>query len=256
MPFVLEDYPVGEKIILEGQFARIARSPHIVKLPQNYTPDLAYLAGYHLGDGYLDDFINRSKRSCFEVIYADEYKSQIELVSSIYQKEFGLPLNIIQGQGSVWKGRLNCKVLHIFLHQILGLPIGRKFFFKISEWVLANKIFIKEFICGFFDAEGSIFAYKRNGAAICLTNTNFDFLLSIKQLLKQNFGITFGVIYKKANQDAFEMKISSKAAIISFAKEIGFRHLNKVQVLQKVLALLQNVRPRRSKYSLSALMVN
>ncbi len=89
MSFLLTDYNRGEKLIFEGRHVRIARSPHRVKLPSHYSPDLAYLAGYHLGDGYLDNYERVSRRGGFEILYADEYEKQItDVIAPIIKKNF------------------------------------------------------------------------------------------------------------------------------------------------------------------------
>ena len=187
MSFLLTDYNRGEKLIFEGNQARVARSPYRVHLPSEYCPDLAYLAGYHLGDGYLENFKESEEQGQFEILYSDEYKSQIEeVISAIMQKQFRIALNIHKRpRNNVWIGRITCKVIHLFLHQILGMPLGKKGNFQIPEWILSKEEFLNAFISGFFDAEGSIFMDKFNKAGICLTNSNYQFLTSIRTLLRE-----------------------------------------------------------------------
>src|ERR1041385_9106536 len=133
--FALENNSIGEKIIIEGNYARVARSPHRVKIPGEYSADLAYLAGYHLGDGYLDNPLRRGRKQSHEVVYCDQYKEQMQLVSSIFSKEFELPLVLVKKRDDAWVGRRNSKVIHIFLNKILMLPVGRKGTFTIPPWV-------------------------------------------------------------------------------------------------------------------------
>ena len=132
-----------------------------------------------------------------------------------------------------------------FLHQILGLPIGKKGNFQISEWVMNNDDFLREFISGFFDAEGSIYIDKFQKVGICLTNSNLSFLTTIRLLLQSRFGIEFGSFYRKHNQNAFEIKTRSKEVILRFCQKIGFRHPYKLEKMEECLGHLKNVRSRK-----------
>ncbi len=247
MSFLLTDYNRGEKLIFEGCHARIARSPHRVKLPSQYSPDLAYLAGYHLGDGYLDNYEKVSRRGGFEILYVDEYEKQItDVISPIIKKNFEIAINIRKRPNNLWIGRVTCKAVHIFLHQILKMPLGRKGNFDVPDWVLKNREFLRAFISGFFDAEGSIFLDKFGKVSICLTNSNRSFLVQIQELLKIQFGIEFYPIYQKHNQNnGFEMKIRAKEIILRFCKEIGFRHPYKIEKMQECLKRLETVHSRK-----------
>lgn len=243
MAFSLSDYDVGEKLIVEGNCARVARSPHRVSLPQEYSADLAYLAGYHLGDGYLENFKGGSS---FEILYADEDERQIkEVISRIIQENFRILLRVRKRVDNVCIGRINCKVLHLFMHRILGMPLGSKGNFKIPGWVMRKRNFVRAFISGFFDAEGSIFIDCLGKTCICLTNSNYEVLFSIHTILKKEFGIQFGQIYRKNKQNAFEMKARAKEAILRFCAEIGFRHPNKIQKMQEVMGRLRDVHVRK-----------
>jgi DNA-binding transcriptional regulator WhiA len=249
MTFILEDYPCGERLIVEGNQLRVARSPHKVTLPLEYSPDLAYLTGYHLGDGYLENptlKFNRVNTSSFELLYADEYKAQItQIILPIIKDNFGVDLHIHKRKYNLWIGRINCKVVHLFFHQILKVPIGKKGYFHVPEWILQKKEFLKEFISGFFDAEGSIFVDKRNKAGITLTNSNYQFLFTMRTLLTNNFGIEFGQIYAKNKQDVFEMKTQAKEIILRFCDEIGFRHPHKIEKMQECIKQLEKIHSRK-----------
>jgi hypothetical protein len=248
MAFLLSNHHFGEKLIIENGQTRIARSQYRITLPVSYTPDLAYLTGYHLGDGYLYSHKSNRDKPAYEILYSDEHKCQIDsVIAPIFRKYFGVELHVHKRQNNVWIGRINCKVLHMFFNQILGLPAGRKEDFSIPEWVLLDNVFLKEFISGFFDAEGSIFISKPDRVSITLTNSNYQILQKIQNLLWTCFGIAFGKIYKKQNIDVFEMKTSAKEVILRFCDKIGFRHPHKIEKMKEGIALLEQKYARPSK---------
>ena len=85
------DYAYGEKIIIENNWMRVPRSPHKIRVPVRIDNDFAYLAGYHLGDGYLENYnhrYNRVGKGNFEITYADEDKAQIENINKIFLDKF------------------------------------------------------------------------------------------------------------------------------------------------------------------------
>jgi len=248
MAFLLSDHHFGEKLIIENGQTRIARSPYKIALPLSYTPDLAYLTGYHLGDGYLYSHKSNRTKPSYEILYSDEYKRQIDsVIAPIFRKYFGVELHIHKRQNNVWIGRINCKVLHMFFNQVLRLPAGRKGNFSIPAWIFSEEKYIKEFISGFFDAEGSIFISKPERVSITLTNSNYWILHKIRDLLWTRFEIAFGKIYKKHKINVFEMKTSAKEVILRFCGEIEFRHPHKIEKMKEGLALLEQKHARPSK---------
>src|SRR3989344_8721801 len=81
-------YKEGEDILLENGCMRSNKSPHRLSYPQTLDNDLAYLSGYHLGDGYLEDINKTFKRrgkTGYEIVYADKDIEQIKLIGNIFQ---------------------------------------------------------------------------------------------------------------------------------------------------------------------------
>ncbi len=248
MTFLLTDYSRGERIINDQGSLRIARSPYRVRIPLEYNTDLAYLAGYHLGDGFLSNYHNLRDKGRYELVYADEYRSQIEeTLVPIFNKQFGTQLKINKKKSNMWTGRINCKIVHMFMHQVLKMPMGRKGTFSIPPWTLQDNHLLKSFISGFFDAEGSIFISNGRKANIALTNTNYPVLSQIRTLLAERFGIFFGKIYKKHKIEVFEMRTSAKDIIMKFCNDIGFRHPNKIEKARDCLTLLDAINSRPGK---------
>ena len=228
----------GERIIIEKGFMRVARSPHKVILPEILDEDFAYLTGYHLGDGYLEDSLksqeNRGK-SGYEIDYADSDKQQLLLINSIFNDKFAFNFRIYKRPtANLYIARAHCKVIHIFLNKRLGIPLGEKNIINMPNWILNEKKFISCFLSGFFDAEGDVGktgnrvvkGKKYYKLRIQLTQRDKNILLEIKTILKETFGIVSD-IHPKWHQDAYILRIGSARMAKKFKNQINFRNSTK-----------------------------
>ena len=229
---------VGESIIVENGNIRSNRSSHRLLFPEVMDGDFAYLSGYHLGDGYLEDinktFLSRGKAG-YDIVYADKDVEQIKTINNIFNKKFRFNLRIYKRPNAdVWIGRANsCKVLHWFLHEKLDLPMGRKNKIHIPVWILGNKEFLANFMSGFFDAEGDVSNTSNHSYKIIriqLTQKNKDILLQLKDLLFTIFDIKSN-ISKKWNQDCWMLHIWGRKNALRFRNNINFRNTIKKQRL-------------------------
>lgn len=175
---------------------RVARSPHKLRIPNELDPDLAYLTGYHLGDGYLDNIykaFRRQGKEDYEINYADMDLEQLKMINSIISDKFDFRLRISKRPNvNLWIARSECKVLHWYLNTKLGIPTGKRQSVRISRWILDEKDFIVAFLGGFYDAEGDV-GKSSNGARkekryyrlrIQLTQKDKTILVEIKDILK------------------------------------------------------------------------
>lgn len=221
----------GENIILENNIARVPRSPYKIKLPK-IDSELAYLTGYHLGDGYLEDYednYNKNRKPNYEITYADKYKEQIDIINSIFRNKFNINLIIYTHKNQQkWVGKIHSKVLVSFFNTVLNIPKGKRTKLEIPGWIFENKEFLRNFIAGFFDAEGCISLGKDKKFKLGMVNKDRQFLEELRDLIKQNFNVNFPSPYKKFNQDCWEMRTGSKINIKNFIKEINIRHPDKL----------------------------
>lgn len=233
-----------ENVIIENSTMMVARSHHKLKIPV-LDSDLAYLTGYHLGDGYLEDVdktYGRGEQN-YEIVYADSDLEQIKLISNIIKNKFDFNLKIQRKKNNeVWIGRVgSCKVLHWFLNKKLGIPMGKKNVISIPEWVLANDKFLNNFLSGFFDAEGDVSKTTNrivNGKKYYkirfqLTQKDRTVLARIKEILEKKYRIDSS-IHKKWKQEAFVLKFGGKKSSLIFQEKINFRNptkRNKLNVL-------------------------
>ena len=237
-------YEVGESILIENGYIRSNKSPHRVKCPRILDEDLAYLTGYHLGDGYLEDVSKTFKRrgkAGYEIVYADRNLEQIKLIWNIFQDKFEFNLKIYKKPNeNLWIGRVNsCKALHWFLNTKLDLPIGRRNKIETPNWILSNDKFLSNFISGFFDADGDVSKTSNHSYKIIriqLTQKDKEILLQLKDLLDKVFGIKSN-ISKKWKQNVWMLHIWGKKNAIIFKEKIDFRNIIKKQRLEEYLAL-------------------
>tara|TARA_Y100000310_G_scaffold345791_1_gene470000 strand:- start:9831 stop:10598 length:768 start_codon:yes stop_codon:yes gene_type:complete len=239
-------YGYGEKIVISGYNMRVGRSPHKLKIPRFFNCDLAYLSGYHLGDGYLEDFEKtfiRIGKGGYEIDYADKDKFQLELINRIIYQQFNYRLRVFaHNTKKQYIARGKSKVYHWFLNQVLKIPYGKRTDFKIPRWVYKDKSFIKNFLSGFFDAEGDVSRtinrrYKDKIYYILriqITQKNSVILAEIQSVLKKYFSI-HSYIHKKWNQDAYILRIRSNTGVIQFFKSINSRNVTKREKLLNLL---------------------
>ena len=237
-------YGIGENILIENGYMRSNKSPHRLIYPQTFDNDLAYLSGYHLGDGYLENIRKTFKRrgkAGYEVVYADNDLNQINLINKIIENKFSFSLDVYKKSNeNLWIGRAaSCKVLHWFLNTKLNLPIGRREKIEIPKWVLYKREFLANFMSGFFDADGDVSNTSNHSYKIVriqLTQKYKEILLQFKDLLYSHFNIKPN-ISRKWKQNAWMLHIWGKKNASKFKEDIGFRNIIKNKKLEGYLKL-------------------
>ena len=224
----------------EIEYFYVPRSPKRVRLPRSVTTSLAYLVGYHLGDGYLEDIdktIRRKGRPDYEIGYSDKSREMLRLVlMPIFQRLFGVSLLVSKKKGeNMYVARLYSKIVYIFLQAVLGLPNGKKPSGGIPSHVQHDEKLLKYFLRGFFDAEGyAYFDTWNRKPRVGITNSNKALLYEIKALLRKGFHIPMMGPYKKHRQDCWELKLFEEGAIQEFVTNIGSSHPEKKNKLESL----------------------
>ena len=224
----------------EIEYFYVPRSPKHAKLPRTITTSLAYLVGYHLGDGYLEDIdktIRRKGRPDYEIGYSDRSREMLRLVlMPIFQRLFGVSLHVSKKKGeNMYVARLYSKIVYIFLHAVLGLPKGKKSAKSISSYVQHDEKLLQYFLRGFFDAEGyAYFDTWNRKPRLGITSSNKALLYEIRALLRKCFHIPMMGPYKKYRQDCWELKLFEEGAIREFVTKIGSSHPEKKKKLESL----------------------
>ena len=251
-------YHKGEPILVESNIMRVGRSPHKLAVPAERDQDLAYLCGYHLGDGYLEDVektFRRTGKGDYEVCYADSDLDQILLIDNIIKDKFRHKLGISKRPGKrLWIGKTTSKCLHWYLNQVLAIPDGRKLNISIPLWIVNNDVLFSHFLGGFFDAEGDV-SRNRNRAhngkiyfkiRLQITQKERYILNEIKQILEERFYIR-SCIFKKNKKDAYILKIDARNSVNVFKERIWIRHRRKRDKLSALSKAIEYKQPRKIK---------
>ncbi len=217
--------------------------------------DEAYIKGYTKGDGSLysyDHLFTLDKKpkilKGYEVCWGDKDIEQLNIVSEIIKKKFPDITPKIYRRKNTKGIVLKCyrKKVFTYIRDIINIDINNE-----------SRENIASFIQGFCDAESDV-CKTSNGVhngkkyyqvRVTITQKDRNFLLNIKSLLENKFGIK-SYICKKWNQNVYMLRIANNKRINLFLKEIGFRNPTKYNKLLSVQSSL-NHDPWRSEGSIS-----
>lgn len=186
------------------------------RLIENLTPDLCYLFGC-MRDGSL---INSKGMHWIRIYDALNSKWIESAIIGKFKKIFDVDFKIRMTQREKYCGLSNKPLFYQF--KFLLNDIHRDVPEIIKKTNLVN---IKNYIRGFFDAEGYV---SKNKNVLMITQKNKDALNSLKFLLEKIIGINCGKI------NAHRLPIYGKNNVIKFYKEIGSFNPLKVQSLEKL----------------------
>lgn len=176
-----------------------------VVLPSKYTPDVAEFFGIMLGDGKLSHFQVVVTLGTKEFSYA-------EYVVGIIKNIFGVHPKIAlrrTGYKDVYFGSVAAtKWLEeegLVYNKVLAQVDAPK-------WIFWKPIFMKRFLRGFFDTDGSIYRL-RWGRQIAFINKSIPLLRSIRDML-------LSLHYTPSRVSGYKVYITKKEEIDRFFKEI------------------------------------
>lgn len=144
-------------------------------IPRKYTADLAEFFGIMLGDGKLSHFQ-------IAVTLGSKEESYALYVVGLMEKNFKVRPKISirkNGYQTVYFGSVE---LSGWLKRE-GLVYNKaKSQVDVPKWIFNNKDFMKRFIRGFFDTDGSVYKLKF-GNQISFTNRSIPILKSLRKIL-------------------------------------------------------------------------
>lgn len=211
-------------------------------LPKTINPKLAYIIGYLHGDGHID---SNGKR----VSFFDKYFSQLEIISElmIHLFEVGGNLYLNKAVPTLDLGRVT---INSFLTEVIGITRGKRKSNKIPEDIQKNKILLKWYLCGLFDAEGSmpLNPKKRRDLYIDIAMKDENLISIIGGMLEEKFDILSYGPYKRLAKNShsskitleYELKIRKLSEIKKFFKVINTLHPDKIRRKNLILDLLNN----------------
>ncbi len=197
-------------------------SPANIKIPP-INKDVSYLLGYLYGDGTL---YSSKKNSRIE--FYDCSKEMLIKISNIIFNEFDFKdFKLIKDKRSnCYILRINSLVLGLLFNEILGVPKGKKKGKLKILRLIKDSRYIKEFISGFFDAEGHIYYTPKYGYRITLTQNDKFFLEEIHQILSFFNILNIKIVDYRGN-GIFELRINTKKNFNKFISTFNLRHPDK-----------------------------
>ncbi|MEK6947021.1 MAG: LAGLIDADG family homing endonuclease, partial [Nanoarchaeota archaeon] len=211
-------------------------------LPDKFTPELASLCGYVIGDGHIHKrgysvscYVNNEEFDLIEKL-SDLWKKTFSVEPSIYAKNISGSIKTIDDGSGLLRQIISTQQMNIL--EINSKQVANSLSF-LSNKRVPQQIFrspnyvVARFISWLFEADGCAFGNGRGRTSIQLKSVSKDLLKDV-QLLFLYFGIQSRIIEDN-------LCIRRSRDIELFAKHIGFNSEKKKLSLNRVL---ENVRSR------------
>jgi DNA-binding transcriptional regulator WhiA len=218
-------------------------------LPKSINPNLAYLIGYLHGDGHID---SNGKR----ISFFDKYIGQLEFINQLVGDLFNVKGSIYLRKNNFFNSTaptldIRRVTINSFLSDVIGLKRGKREENVIPKIIKNNKILLKWYLCGLFDAEGSmpLNPKKRRDIYIDIAMKDKTLISSIKEILEKEFGIkSYGPYIRIAKNNKIknsttesELRIRKLSEIKKFLSIIRTAHPDKIRRRNLMRQLLENV---------------
>ena len=230
-------YPIPEEIFLNLQkIAKIKIKEYTTLNKERYlekkikhpifNEKLAEILGVLNGDGHVSK-INFEVCVVGSILERDYYKYLKRLFEDVLNLKFS-----ISQQENRFRLRTYSKQLATFLNEEYGLPLGKKLGkLKIPNQILKSEKFIKSYIRGLFDTDGSFYIRRKKDAVVEIISADKFYLDEIRKSLI-SLGFSCGISGKN-------LYIYRKEVIAKFFKEIkpaNTKHLKKYENYLKLRA--------------------
>tara|TARA_Y100000310_G_C20698409_1_gene827380 strand:- start:5929 stop:6777 length:849 start_codon:yes stop_codon:yes gene_type:complete len=169
--------------------------------------NLAEIFGILNGDGHLAPI---NKEVC--VVGNLNEENYLIYLKNLFEKSFGLKFTLYEQPHSL-KLRVYSKELFKLLDEKYNLPKGNKLGkLKIPKEVLRSKNWLRCYIKGLYDTDGSFYLRRKKDPVVQITSADPEFLSEVRNaLISLNFDIALGdqrtFIYKKDHIDRFFKEI-------------------------------------------------
>lgn len=175
--------------------------------------DLAELIGVVLGDGHIEKFPRtESLTIAANSNNSDFIKRYTELLKKIFEKE---PYVAKIGNN---KGCTRIRVYQKKISKRLNIPTGsrKNLNVVIPKWIIRNKEYIKRYLRGLYEAEGSFGVHEKTSTyKFSFSNRNESLLQNVFMLL-QKFGF-------HPHRDNVRVQLSRKQEVYKIKELIKFR---------------------------------
>jgi hypothetical protein len=230
---------IGEKILLNNARFGSKGSQANIRIPY-LNKELAYLIGYLYGDGTLS-----LHKGSGRIEFYDSSKEFLMDISEIIKREFEYNnFKFMKDKRSnCFILRINSILLLFLFNELFEMPIGKKKGKLAIPELIKNPKYIKDFISGFFDAEGHIYYTPKYGYRITFTQNDKKILDEIKNVLN-NFNIS-DIKITEYRKNMFELRINRKENFHKFINTFKINHPNRVSRIKQALEGMSTVKNSR-----------
>lgn len=210
-----------------------------VRIPNNLTPELAYLIGvFRDGTIVTETSKNGVEYTC--ALYS-KHKEFIETLKKIAEELFEIKTEI-KPHGSIWGLRIRSLTLYLFLKLCFDAKQHQKYW-NTPTLIKDSCEKIKDaYIAGFWDAEGGCPHLETFGSDISKEDfyisffqKNMESLEFIKSCLEEK-GIKCGNIYWNQRKWLFKIKRKSINRFIGFIQTKHVMKIKRLKLMQKILS--------------------
>lgn len=192
-----------------------------VFIPKKNSAELAEFFGIMLGDGNLSHFQTAVTLGNKEAYYA---KYVAELMEDIFRVSARICIRK-KGYRDVYIGSV--EITNWLLKE--GLVFNKvKAQVDVPKWIFSKPIYMKRFLRGFFDTDGSVYKLKY-GIQLSFTNRSKPLLVSLQKAL-------FALGYKASLESVYKIYLTRRKDLENFFKEIrpqNPKHLKRYKLFVK-----------------------
>jgi hypothetical protein len=214
------------------------------------SPELAYICGVILGDGYLSERHYKGHRSNYLIALNAIDKDFVSTFNHALCKVIGLPNPYAMDRKK--DGSYRVRGQSLILHQYLQ-GLRQQFFKPVAE------VFPAHFIKGLADSEGWVINYERT-RTIGIALTSKSLLQYVQDLLEQHWQILSTIRCRQPNREPavkndksliyskkalYTLSIEDKISLQRFAENIGFSIQRKQETLHQAILSMSESRSRR-----------
>lgn len=181
-----------------------------IRIPKEFNADLAEFFGIMLGDGKLSKYQVVVNLGTKEDAYAE---SLVELIQRIFNARPKIAIRKT-GYKDVYLGSVDIADWLMKEGLVKNKVLSQV---DIPSWIFNDEEFMKRFIRGFFDTDGSVYKL-RWGTQISFTNKSIPLLKSIRDML-------IYLRYSPSKVSGYKVYITKKIEVLRFFKEINPRNL-------------------------------
>lgn len=222
-----------------------------VKIPNEFTPELANLIGILLGDGniYIDNKKYENQISCTGHLF-DEKEWYLKDIQPPFIDLFNIKPDLYEDKrknNSSIKLMFRSKAIVTFFTKVIGMTSGKKDKCGIPKILMETSNFRKDFLRGFIDTDFSLSFSKRKPnnihkhPRITIQTSNTNLAKQVNSLIqlegfKTYSRYKFQKIRRGKKLNSNEISINGKENLKKWIKEISFsspKHITKYLIWKK-----------------------